>query len=121
MFNYLNRIRLRRLYSRYHAWDKLVGVSGFGLNEVQLAFLTLHDIGLSAAYLGMIRAYRGNQVVWETLCSNTNIQCDAKEDISTFLKRIKPANIAALHVWVNKLMSLPESDLKARLTIYSAW
>lgn len=80
-----------------------------GVTPEQWAFLNLHEIGLSNAYIGMLRAYNQNRTIWQTdwlapFCAPRNEHGGIDfGPIDAELKR-------QVHEWLGWLMGLSSAE-----------
>lgn len=80
------------------------------LTENQIEFLLRSDIVISGDYVGMLRAYCHNRVVWQTSCAS-NIM-----NVKIMGEAIRPEHLLPqLRTWVTELMGMSEEELQIAL------
>lgn len=77
------------------------------LSDEQKIFLREHDIHISGAYVGMVRAYRNNKVIWQTSCMENMIY------IMSIRRTVSEERLFdELNKWISHMMTLPKIELE---------
>lgn len=82
------------------------------LSSEQIAFLKENNIYISGSYIGLLRAYRNNKVIWQT---------SLYDNLSSIMLYNNPIDdeVLALELrnWINDLMVLDNIELEKIFTI----
>ncbi len=76
----------------------------------QWAFLKSHDISLSNAYIGMLRAYHGNRTIWQTSWM-APFFAPRNEVGGIDFAPINAGLKTQLHEWIEHVMAMTTEDL----------
>lgn len=77
------------------------------LSSEQITFLKKNNIHISGAYIGLLRAYRNNKVIWQTSCY------DNLSSVMLYGNPIDDESLALqLRNWINDLMILDDVELE---------
>ena len=85
------------------------------LTENQKYFLDKHKICISDAYLGMLRAYKGNKTIWQSGGGFDVFYSNIREDFDGWMEECKVHCKKQLHDWLNNLIDLSPEDLEQEL------
>ena len=101
------------MYPNHQGFPEIVTLE---LTQPQRDFLDKHKICISDAYLGMLRVYRNNLVIWQ---SNSALDVAFSlspnmggANFSRWLDEQEKALRAQCHAWLNKAMALSPADLE---------
>ncbi len=85
------------------------------LTETQKDFLDKHKICISDAYLGLLRAYWNNQVIWQTSAMDVFFGLKpgmGGDEFEEWDKSNQESLRRQLHGWLDKIMNLKVEDLE---------
>lgn len=103
----------------FDEWYKDRWRTKYALSDEQRDFLTHHGIGLSDAYIGMLRAYHGNRTVWQTSAWGAilGVYCakDSPDGMKGWFEENDLQTRQQLHAWLNDLMAQSEDEIARRL------
>lgn len=107
------------MIDQFTEWYEAQKREKLALSEAQYAFLARHGIGISDAYIGMLRAYCENRTVWQTSAWGSILGIysakDSPDGMKGWFKENDLQMRHQLHEWVNDLMVQPEDEIKRRL------
>lgn len=103
----------------FNEWYEAECRRKLALSDEQREFVTHHKIGLSLAYVGMIRAYHGNRTVWQTSAWGPILGAyDAKDSPDGMKGWFEENDLQIrrqLHAWLDDLMAQSEDEIARRL------
>jgi hypothetical protein len=92
----------------------------FGLTDEQREFVKAHELGLSDAYIGMLRVYCGNRTVFSTSAAKVIMGCAAQGQGGPKVDwaALEQNNRKQFQTWIRNLMTLSEPEIAERLSVH---